>query len=167
MGELALPGKAGVVLLGSSPCPHTLSGLPATSESTLVPLFPGKTKWAGVLALMNDSMALASTLLRGEGGRGQAWASWARCLQPQQSPHSAGCSLRGVPSNGDHVSPNQGLLDWQEPAAKNLPEKKKKDKVSMELLPSDGCCGYYTRLGKLKEWDCGQSTRNRSGGFST
>lgn len=45
-GELALPGKARVACLGSSPCPHTLSGFPATSESTLVLLFPGKTKWA-------------------------------------------------------------------------------------------------------------------------
>lgn len=81
MGKLAFPGKAGVVYLDSSPCPHTLSGLLATSESTLVLLFPGKRKWTDMLALPNASVVLSSPWLLGQGGRGQAWASSARCLQ--------------------------------------------------------------------------------------
>lgn len=77
MGELALPGKAGVVYLGSSPCPHTLSGLLAASESILIMLFPGKMKWADRAGTGDDSQCWFA--LGREGG--QVWASSARCQQ--------------------------------------------------------------------------------------
>lgn len=37
-----------------------------------------------------------------------------------------GPSLRGVPSNGAHVSPHLGLQDSLEPAARDLPEKNRR-----------------------------------------
>lgn len=108
---------------GSSPCPHTLSWLLATSESTLVLLFPGKTKWADHAG--PDECPHGAVLhLAPRRGRERAGVGFLGKMSPATAKsHSAGCSLRGVPSNGDHVSPNLGLLDWQEPAANNLPEK--------------------------------------------
>lgn len=129
LGKLAFPGKAGVVYLDSSPCPHTLSGLLATSESTLVLLFPGKRKWTDMLALPNASVVLSSPWLLGRGGEGRRGlprqdASRSGALQGQSTTsYSVGSSLRGVPSNGDRASPQLGLKDWLEPGAKNLPEK--------------------------------------------